>query len=93
MQRCRNNGQVDVLPLEGEEQGGDALRHRHQTLVVWGDERRDSEENEHTHFHRFHVAEFNEAVYMSCLKSYLIYIDMLLRPAQLTGGDVSYSLS
>lgn len=25
MQWCRNNGQVDMLPLEGEEQGGDAL--------------------------------------------------------------------
>lgn len=29
-----NDGQVDVLPLEREEEGGDALRHRHQTLVV-----------------------------------------------------------
>lgn len=25
MQWCRNNGQVDVLPLEWEQQGGDAL--------------------------------------------------------------------
>lgn len=82
-----------MLPLEGEEQGGDALRHRHQTLVVWGDKRRDSEESEDTHFHGFHVEEFNEAVYMSCLKSYLIYIDMLLSPAQLMAGDASYSLS
>lgn len=38
VQRRGNNGQVDVLPLEREEQGGHALRHRHQTLVVWGDE-------------------------------------------------------
>lgn len=28
------DGDVDVLPLEGEHQGGDALRHRHQPLVI-----------------------------------------------------------
>lgn len=38
MQRCRDDGQVDVLPLEGEQQSGDALGHCHQTLVVWGEE-------------------------------------------------------
>lgn len=38
MQRCRDDGQVDVLPLEREQQSGDALGHCHQTLVVWGEE-------------------------------------------------------
>lgn len=28
------DGNVDVLPLEGEHQGGDALCHRHQPLVI-----------------------------------------------------------
>lgn len=28
------NGNIHMLPLEGEHQGGDALRHRHQLLVV-----------------------------------------------------------
>lgn len=30
----RNNRQIDVLPLEGEEQSGDALGHCHQFLVI-----------------------------------------------------------
>lgn len=34
MQWCRNDGQVDVLPLEREQQSGDALCHHHQTVVV-----------------------------------------------------------
>lgn len=34
VQRCRDNGQVDVLPLEWEQQCGDALCHSHQMLVV-----------------------------------------------------------
>lgn len=33
------NGDVDVLPLEGEHQGGDALCHRHQPLVICREER------------------------------------------------------
>lgn len=37
---------------------------------------------------------FNEAVYMSCFKSYLIHIiDMLQRTARLMTEDVSHSLS
>lgn len=30
----RQDGNIDVLPLKGEQQGGDALCHRHQPLVV-----------------------------------------------------------
>ena len=33
-QRGGQDGHVHMLPLEREEQGGDALCHRHQTLVV-----------------------------------------------------------
>ena len=39
-QRGGQDGHVHVLPLEGEEQRGHALRHRHQPLVVWRTQRR-----------------------------------------------------
>ena len=39
-QRARQDGEVDVLPLEGKQQAGDALRHGHQTLQVWWEEQR-----------------------------------------------------
>lgn len=33
-ERGWQDGNIDVLPLEGEQQGGDALGHGHQPLVV-----------------------------------------------------------
>lgn len=39
-ERGWQDGNVDVLPLERKQQGGDALSHRHQPLVVWERERR-----------------------------------------------------
>lgn len=34
-ERGWEDGNIDVLPLEGKQQGGDALGHCHQLLVVW----------------------------------------------------------
>lgn len=34
-ERRREDGDVNVLPLEREQQSGDALGHCHQALVIW----------------------------------------------------------